>query len=95
MDIKLRLLVSLITALFVTDSLAGPFGDKKVEWSQVPEKVQQTITQHAQGGTIEKIERETKKKKIIVYEAKVRMPDGRKIEIEVEEDGTLIEIEDD
>lgn len=42
MDIKLRLLVSLTTAFFVTTGLAGPFGDKKVEWSQVPEKVQQT-----------------------------------------------------
>ena len=95
MSIKIRTLVSLMTLLFATSSFAGLLGDEKVEWSQVPEKVQQTITQHAQGGTVEKIEKETMKKKVIVYEAEVRKPDGKKIEIKVEEDGTLVEIEND
>ena len=95
MTIKIRALVSLMTLLFATSSFASLFGDEKVEWSQVPEEVQQTITQHSQGGTIEKIEKETKKKKVIVYEAEVRKPDGKKIEIKVEEDGTLIELEND
>lgn len=95
MNTKVRILVLLATLLFVTSSFAGLFDDEKVEWSQVPEKVQQTITQHLQDGTIEKIEKETKNKKVIIYEAEVRKPDGKKIEIKVEEDGTLIEIEDD
>ena len=95
MNIKIRTLVSLMILLFATSSFAGLLGDEKVEWSQVPEKVQQTITQHAQGGTVEKIEKETMKKKVIVYEAEVRKPDGKKIEIKVEEDGTLVEIEKD
>ena len=95
MSIKIRALVSLMTLLFATPSSASLFGDEKVEWYQVPEKVQQTITQHSQGGTIDKIEKETMKKKVIVYEVEVTKPDGKKIEIKVEEDGTLIELEDD
>ncbi|MCW5602843.1 PepSY domain-containing protein [Nitrosomonas sp.] len=94
MKIKLNVIITLIALFLSTSSFAGLFDEEKVEWSQVPEKVQQTINQHLQGGTIEKIEKETKKKKVIVYEAYVKKPDGKKIEIKVEEDGTLIEIED-
>lgn len=94
MNAKIRILAALITLFFASSGFAGLFDEEKVEWSQVPEKVQQTINQHLQGGTIEKIEKETKKKKIIVYEAYVKKPDGKKIEIKVEEDGTLLEIED-
>lgn len=94
MNTKIRILISMMTLLFATSSFAGLLDEEKVEWSQVPEKVQQTINQHLQGGTIEKIEKETEKKKIIVYEAYVKKPDGKKIEIKVEEDGTLLEIED-
>lgn len=95
MSIKIRVFVSLIILLFATSSFADLFGDEKVEWSQVPEKVQRTITQHLQGGTIEKIEKEIEKKKIIVYEVEAKKPNGKKMEIKVEEDGTLIEIEND
>ena len=94
MKIKLNVIITLIALFLSTSSFAGLFDEEKVEWSQVPEKVQQTINQHLQGGTIEKIEKETKKKKVIVYVAYVKKPDGKKIEIKVEEDGTLIEIED-
>ncbi|MCW5599172.1 MAG: PepSY domain-containing protein [Nitrosomonas sp.] len=94
MKIKLNVIITLIALFLSTSSFAGLFDEEKVEWSQVPEKVQQTINQHLQGGTIEKIEKETKKKKVIVYEAYVKKPDGKKIEIKVEEDGTLLEIED-
>jgi hypothetical protein len=94
MNIKLNVIITLIALFLSTSSFAGLFDEEKVEWSQVPEKVQQTINQHLQGGTIEKIEKETKKKKVIVYEAYVKKPDGKKIEIKVEEDGTLLEIED-
>ena len=94
MKIKLNVIITLIALFLSTSSFAGLFDEEKVEWSQVPEKVQQTINQHLQGGTIEKIEKETKKKKVIVYEAYVKKPDGKKIEIKVEEDDTLLEIED-
>lgn len=94
MNIKLNVIITLIALFLSTSSFAGLFDEEKVEWSQVPEKVQQTINQHLQGGTIEKIEKEAKEKKVIVYEAYVKKPDGKKIEIKVEEDGTLLEIED-
>lgn len=50
-----------------------------------------------QEGEIEKIKMEIKKKKVpvIIYEAKVKKPDGKKIEIKVDENGALIELDDD
>lgn len=56
--------------------------------------MQQTITEHAQGGEVLKIEKETEKN-AVVYEAKVRKADGKKIEIKVDENGNLVEIDDD
>ena len=95
MSIKIRIFASLITLLFATSSFAGLFGDEKVEWSQVPAEVQQTIKEHLQGGEIEEIEIETEKKSITIYEATVKKPDGTEIEIKVDENGTLIEFEND
>lgn len=85
----------MIILLFATSSFAGLFGDEKVEWSQVPVEVQQTIKEHLQGGEIEEIEIETEKKNITIYEATVKKPDGTEIEIKVNENGTLIEFEND
>ncbi|SDW70428.1 PepSY domain-containing protein [Nitrosomonas communis] len=93
MNVKNLTLLSLLTLLFATSSFAGLF-DEKVEMSQVPEKVQQAITQNAQGGTIQKVEKGTMKKKVVIYEATVKKPDGKEIEIKVEEDGTLVKMED-
>lgn len=94
MVIKLFAFILPMILIFAAPSFAG-WKEEKVEWSQVPTKVQETITEHAQGGEILEVEKEKKKKAIIVYEAEVRKPDGKKIEIKVEEDGTLIEIEED
>ena len=91
----------LLIAIFipVTLVLAAPaFADEKIQWSEVPATVQKTITEHAGGGKIEEIEKETETKggkKITVYEADVKKPDGKKVEIKVGEDGKLIEIDDD
>ncbi len=67
---------------------------KKLKWSQVPAKVQQTIQEHSQDGEIEEIEVETENE-IKIYEATVKKPDGTEIEIKVNEDGTLVELETD
>ncbi|MGV7234785.1 MAG: PepSY domain-containing protein, partial [Nitrosomonadaceae bacterium] len=72
--------------------------EEKIQWSSVPAVVQKTITEHAGGGKIEEIEKETKTKDgkpITVYEVEVKKSDGKEIEIKVGEDGNLIEIEDD
>jgi uncharacterized membrane protein YkoI len=92
-----RLLLSVVlpaTVMFATSALA----DEKIQWSEVPAAVQKTITEHAGGGKIEEIEKETETKggkKITVYEADVKKPDGKKVEIKVGEDGKLMEIDDD
>ncbi len=72
----------------------------KVQWADVPAAAQKTIQKmiddHAEGGKVGEIERETKTKdgkKITIYEADVKMPDGKKVEIEVREDGKLMEFE--
>jgi hypothetical protein len=95
MNIKTLVLVTCMSLIYTTPIFASLFGDEKVEWSQVPAKVQQTIKEHLQGGEIEEIEIETEKKTITVYEATVKKPDGTEIEIKVDEDGNLIEIEND
>ena len=68
--------------------------EETVRWKDLPEAVQKTIKANAQGGIIEEIEKETEDGKV-VYEAEVELKDGRELEIEVAEDGTLIEIEED
>ena len=91
----------LITSVVISAAmlLAVPvFADEKVEWADVPPAVQKTITDHAGGGKIDEIEKETKTrdgKSITLYEAEVKKPDGKKIEIEVAEDGKLIKVKDD
>lgn len=74
------------------------FADEKVQWSDVPAAAQKTITENSGQGAIEEIEKETEMisgKKTTIYEADVRQPDGKKIEIKVSEDGKLIEIDKD
>jgi hypothetical protein len=74
------------------------FADEKVQWPDVPPAVQKTITENTSGGIIEEIEKETETisgKKTKIYEADVRLPDGKMIEIKVGEDGKLIEIDKD
>ncbi len=95
MNISIRTLFLTMTLIFATSSFAGLFGEKNVKWSQIPIKVQNTITEHLQGGEIKELKKEKKKKTITVYEAKIKRPDGKKIEIKVEEDGTLLELEED
>lgn len=94
MNFQITVLVLLITmALFFTTSSFASADEEEIEWSQVPPKVQATITEHAQDGEILEIEREMEDNKVI-YEAEVKKADGKEIEIKVDKDGNLIEIED-
>jgi uncharacterized membrane protein YkoI len=65
--------------------------EQTVAWKDVPAAVQTTITAHANGGKVHKVEMETENG-ATVYEAKVKS-DDEKIEIEVAADGTLVESE--
>ncbi len=54
MNIKVLALSLLITLALPTASYAGSKSKEegKVEWSEVPQKAQQTINEHLQGGEI-------------------------------------------
>jgi len=68
--------------------------EEKVALSDLPAAVQAAIQAKAEGGTVGEIEKETKGSKV-AYEAKVTDKDGKKIEVVVAEDGTVLKVEDD
>lgn len=83
-----------ITLSFSSTIFAGLL-DKKVDFSSLPAKVQETIKQQAEGGKIESIEQEKMKKEVIVYEVEVKRPDGKEYEFKVDENGTILKLEKD
>ena len=99
---QLFMSVVLPTAMvFATSAFAGK--EERIQWTDVPPAVQKTIIDHAGGGKIEEIEKETKIQKVrilhfdsgktvTVYKAEVEKPDGKEIEIDVGEDGKLVKI---
>ena len=95
---KTGLITSIVLPVAMLVVAAPVLADEKVEWADVPPAVQKTITDHAAGGKIDEIERETKTrdgKTVTLHEAEVKKPDGKKVEIEVAEDGKLIKVKDD
>lgn len=102
MKTKLFMSVVLPAAMvFATSAFAGEV--ERIRWTDVPPAVQKTIIDHADGGKIEEIEKETNTQKVRilhfdssktvnVYEAEVEKPDGEEIAIRVGEDGKLIKI---
>jgi len=87
----------LLSAAMVIATSAYAEKEEKVRWSQLPSAVQKTMTDNAGDGKIEEIEKETKTKDgkvVTVYEAEVKKPGGKKVEIKVAEDGRLIELKD-
>ena len=68
-------------------------GKKEVtlKFADCPAAVQKTIMDHASGVQFSAVDQETKKDGRVVYEAKGKKADGKKIEIKVAADGSLIE----
>lgn len=62
---------------------------KGLDLDDLPKAVQATVTAHANGSKIGKIEEETEKG-TTVYEAKVKTADGKEMEIQVAPDGTFV-----
>jgi hypothetical protein len=81
-------------AVMLAQALPVSAKEEKVKLSDCPAAVQKTIKENANGGKILEVEKETKKDGTVVYEAEVKKSDGKKIEIEVAEDGKLIGVED-
>ncbi|ARO88803.1 hypothetical protein EBAPG3_014065 [Nitrosospira lacus] len=98
MKTKIFALIALpLVMAYAAPSFAGK--GEEIKWSQVPTIVQKTFSENMGGGKIEEITKETRTidgKSVTLYEAKVRKPgpSGKKIEIEVDENGKLIELED-
>ena len=70
-------------------------GEKEItlKFADCPVIVQKTIIAHAGGVQFPNVDKETKKDGHVVYEAKGKSADGKKIEIKVASDGTLIGLE--
>src|SRR5262249_56348260 len=60
-----------------------------VTMDQVPQPVQQTISQEAKGGTVKSIKQETSRGKTF-YVAEVTDANGKKHHVRVNEDGTVM-----
>ncbi len=61
-----------------------------LKFSDSPAAVQRTIIAHAHGVQFPEVDKETKKDGRVVYEAKGKKADGKKIEIKVAADGRLV-----
>jgi len=67
-------------------------GEKEItlKFADCPAAVQKTMLDFAGGVQFPEVDQETKKSGRVVYEAKGKKADGRKIEIKVAEDGSLV-----
>lgn len=74
----------LCTGLFTVDTLQA------LELAELPEAVRETIERELGGASLEKIERHTEEG-TIRYEVDAEMGDGRQIDLDVAEDGTLLQ----
>ena len=100
-DIKMRIqkqigsgLLALAVGLVLAVSGCSE-GKKEVtlKFADCPAAVQKTIIDHAGGVQFPEIDKETKKDGRVVYEAKGKKADGKKIEIKVAADGRLVGLE--
>lgn len=80
----------ILIAVFFVFLLAGPaWAGEEIPLEQVPDQARQTIQQHVADGTIEEVERDHEKGKI-VYEVEYRDASGADFELKVSEDGQLL-----
>lgn len=84
--------VSYASVLFLAATIASMAQERKIDASALPAAVQKTVKEQAKGATIRgySTERESGK---TVYEAEM-MVDGHSKDIQIAEDGTLTEIEE-
>ncbi|HUB67279.1 MAG TPA: hypothetical protein VL981_07340 [Candidatus Methylacidiphilales bacterium] len=98
MKIKTFLCASVVAGLIATPGIVkaedNDVDGQTVAWGDVPAAVQSTITSNANGGTVSEVEKETKGN-AVVYEADVTGSNGKKFEIKVASDGTLIKVKTD
>ena len=88
---KLTYRVGFVVAVAALAAGCSTFHNEEVNvpWDSVPAVVQSTIQTHQYGGTVDKVEKETSECGV-VYEAKVKGPNGQSSEVKVAEGGKLI-----
>jgi uncharacterized membrane protein YkoI len=79
-----------VAGLVVLAATAGA-DDKKIPLDKVPEKVMAAIKDRFPGADVNSVEKETEDGKV-VYDVELKHK-GRKYEMDIQEDGTVIEIE--
>ena len=89
---KYILVLAMIAALAAASDAADNAAKTRVNLEDVPAAVRKTIEETAKGGTIIEIDKETENVKV-VYEAEVIGKDGKIMEMEVSEEGKLLETE--
>jgi len=83
--------VSLTAALLLLASIVRAEEDKKVPLDKVPKAVKEAIDGRFPGADISGIEKENEDGKV-VYDVELKHK-GRKYEMDIQEDGTIVEIE--
>ena len=91
-ELKTTLLCGVAAFALALPTFAGSKSEEKINLSDCPAAVQQTIKDNAGGGDIKEVEKETKGNGSVVYEADATKSDGKKIEIKVAPDGKLIKV---
>ena len=94
MNLKYSTKKILLTALIVL-SLSACFdkeNEEDIPLSAVPENIVIVIQNTLPGIVLKEAEKETKKD-VVIYELEGKMIDGRKYEIKISADGTIIKIE--
>jgi hypothetical protein len=94
MKILMKLMVAVLAICGSTTALVAAEKEEKISIDQVPPLVRKTIEKNASANelTIGEVTREIEHGKV-VYEAEGSRSDGSKLEIEVAEDGKLLEVE--
>jgi uncharacterized membrane protein YkoI len=83
---------SLVAAAFLASTLTTMAAEKKIDASALPPAIQNTVKEQSKGATIKGYSTERENGKT-VYEAEM-MVDGHSKDIQIAEDGTLNEVEE-
>jgi hypothetical protein len=84
------LMIAMPFALISFAGVGAAFADT-IQWSDVPMAAQSAITKYAEGGKVNKIDKDMKRDQTF-FEADILKPDGERIKLEVRSDGQLTEL---
>jgi uncharacterized membrane protein YkoI len=91
MKSRITLTVAMIATICLSSLAIAKESEDKVSLSDCPAAVQATIQSNLAGGQIQEIEKETTKDGTVIYEAEVKLADGKKVDVKVSEDGKLLD----